>query len=127
MMPHLKSLLFKMIPPLFLFLMSAVAYAQDTECKDDQIQITIFTRLKVEGLGCTSCFDSLAAFLANHPGVRNLKKQYAKASITFSMPSLGALDRVSINKIVRHNGLIIIDLEFSKVPLEEVPELDIVF
>jgi hypothetical protein len=111
---------------LFIFL-GTNCLAQESECKDDIITITIYSKLKVAGMGCGSCFDSLAARIERTPYAFRVKRYYEQASITFSMPSNKALNKKQVQGMVQSAGLILIELEFSKVDFEVQPDVDKVF
>ncbi len=112
---------------LILFMTYNNSFSQDTESKDAVTVITIYSKIKVEGMGCTSCFDSLAARIERTPYVSRMKKYYEQASITFCMPSDKSLNKNVVNKMVQSAGLLLKEIEFSKVEIEVEPDVDKVF
>ncbi len=122
-----KQIFYTSVLVVLLLMVVETSFSQDTESKDAVIMVTIYTKVKVEGMGCTACFDSLAERFGRQPNVKNVRKYYEKASITFSMPSIHAIDRERIKEMVHEVGLWVLDLEFTKVPIEVDPDVDKVF
>ena len=108
-------------------IVSSNSFSQDVESKDDFIVITIYSKIKVAGMGCSECFDSLASRIKRTPYVNNVKKYYEQASITFSMPSDKYLSKKNIDKMVHKAGLLPLEIEVSKVEIEVEPDVDKVF
>ncbi len=105
----------------------APVLAQDTESKDKPDIITIYVKMKVEGMSCLECSERLKKKLENTDNISNVKVYLQAQIAVFTMPSNKVLSEKEIRKLVIRAGFTLIWVKFDKEEFEkELDENDII-
>ncbi|MCH7782073.1 heavy-metal-associated domain-containing protein [candidate division KSB1 bacterium] len=110
------------IAALLFLLNGSIAFAQTESEADTSVAVSSqkenIVEVRVDGLSCPFCVYGLEKKMKKIDGILDLKIDFEKGLVTFSLKEGKSVDEKTIVKIVKESGFTAKEIKFSKLPKE---------